>query len=441
MQNIWNPDDAAALAGDLIALRAYSSRLLGREASLVLHGGGNTSLKTGGTNLFGDDEQLLYIKGSGGDLATITEAGFAPVRLEVLLRMAELPVLDDATMVRAQRAAMTDPSAPTPSVEAILHAIIPFRFVDHTHADAVVAVSNTPDGDARIRALYGERVLVVPYVMPGFALARAVFELTRDVDWSALDGMVLLHHGVFTWGADARTSYDRMIALVSAAEEYLVGQKAEVQIPRLARDDKEAPSRQSVILSEAKDLHLTAKLRHAISKAAGKPMIVQLDDSPAAVAFASLPNVADIATRGPLTPDHVIRTKRVPMMLGDDPAADVARFSDQYRDYFARHASPALEALDPAPRWIVWPGRGTLAAGASMKDVAIVTDIARHTARAIQWAEGMGGWTALPERDVFAMEYWTLEQAKLKLGGATPPLAGKVALVTGAASGIGRACA
>ena len=428
MNSLWNDADAAALGGNPLLLRTYTSRLLGQEPSLVLHGGGNTSVKAKWTNVFGEVEDILYIKGSGWDLASIQPAGFAPVRLDALRRMAELPALGDSAMVRAQRAAMPDAAAPMPSVEAILHALIPFTYVDHTHADAVVAVTNTPDGEARIRAIYGDRVLVVPYVMPGFALARAVFEQTRGVDWSAVEGMVLLHHGVFTWGPDARSSYERMIALVSKAEDEVAAQ---------GRDDNSA----NVVPTDGRDLIFMATLRREIARTACMPMIVQFDDSPLARAFASLPNVADVATRGPLTPDHVIRTKPVPLILGDDPERDVAAYAARYEEYFVRHASGSdLRRLDPAPRWLVWPGRGMLAAGATAKDAAIVTDIARHTARAIQWAESLGGWTALPERDVFAMEYWELEQAKLR-GATALPMQGRVALVTGAASGIGRACA
>jgi rhamnose utilization protein RhaD (predicted bifunctional aldolase and dehydrogenase) len=210
----------------------YTSRLLGRDPNLVLHGGGNTSVKSEGEDLFGRREAVLYVKGSGWDLATIEARGFAPVRLALLQQMAELAALTDGDMVRAQRAAMTDPGAPTPSVEAILHAIIPFTFVDHTHADAVVTVSNTPDGEARIRRIYGDRVLVVPYVMPGFVLARKVFELTAGADWSKLEGIILLNHGVFSYGPDARASYERMIALVTECESYL---ERETTAERVAR--------------------------------------------------------------------------------------------------------------------------------------------------------------------------------------------------------------
>ncbi len=221
MESLWNDTAAAAADGDPVAQRVYSSQLLGRDPSLVLHGGGNTSVKTQVTNVFGDTEDILYVKGSGWDLATIEREGFAPVRLDALRRMATLETLSDADMVRMQRSAMIDPSAPDPSVEAILHAIIPFTFVDHTHADAVVTLTNTLRGVEILGEVYGEGIFIVPYVMPGFELARKVFTMTRDIDWQQIEGMILLNHGVFTFGNDARSSYERMIGIVTRAEEYL----------------------------------------------------------------------------------------------------------------------------------------------------------------------------------------------------------------------------
>ena len=429
MESLWNDAEASALSGDALKLRVHTSRLLGREPSLVLHGGGNTSVKSEVANLFGDREEILYIKGSGWDLATIEAAGFAPVKLDVLRRMAELPSLDDTAMVRAQRAAMTDPGAPTPSVEAILHAIIPFPFVDHTHADAVVAVTNTDAGEDRIREIYGDRLLVIPYVMPGFVLARTVYQRTRDLDWSRFEGMVLLHHGIFSWGDDARTSYERMIELVTTAENYLKAKGAWA----------EPPGPDTGPLASG-DLGKLARLRREASLARGRPLVTRLDGSPAARGFASRPDVGVIATRGPLTPDHVIRTKPVPAILAEEPGAAVAAYAQGYREYFSRHQRGQTR-LDPAPRWVLWPGRGSVALGVTAKDAAIASDIARHTMRAIGWAEALGGWRALPEKDLFDVEYWELEQAKLKGGGTPPTLQGKVALVTGAASGIGRAAA
>lgn len=432
MKSLWNDADAGAFEGDPLLLRVYSSRLLGKDPALVLHGGGNTSVKAEAANLFGEREKVIYVKGSGWDLATIEAAGFAPVRLEILQRMAALPALTDTDMVRAQRAAMTDPGAPTPSVEAILHAIIPFAYVDHTHADAVVAVSNTTGGEARIREIYGDRVLVVPYVMPGFALARKVFETTRNLDWARLQGMVLLHHGVFTFADDARSSYERMISLVTEAEEYLNRRGVGVFIRHAeppgggTRPDEE--------------LQLAA-VRRAVSQARGGAVIARLDQSPEALAFAELPEITAIATRGPLTPDHVIRTKPIPAILQGDPADAIGRYATQYTEYFARNAGKAMTCLDPAPRWAVWPDRGTIAFGAPAQDADIVADIVRHTRRAILAAEVLGGWRPLGEVELFEVEYWELEQAKLRKGGRRPPLEGKVAIVTGAASGIGRATA
>ncbi|HTL05924.1 MAG TPA: SDR family NAD(P)-dependent oxidoreductase, partial [Gemmatimonadales bacterium] len=434
MQSRWNDADAAH-CGNPLALRVYTSRLLGLEPSLVLHGGGNTSVKAAAPNLFGEDEELLYIKGSGWDLATIEAAGFAPVRLAPLRRLAELAELSDGAMVRAQRAAMTDPGAPTPSVEAILHALIPFPFVDHTHADAVVALSNTPDGERRIREVYGERVLVVPYVMPGFILARTVAEQTRGTDWSRLEGLVLLHHGIFSFGPDAKSSYERMIALVSRAEAYLDAHGA---VTASAPDFTDAAPGE---LPSGEELLGLAALRRAVGHSRGAPLVARRVANAAARRFVARPDIAEVATRGPLTPDHVIRTKPVPLVAEGDWEREVEQYASRYSDYFARNAGAELRCLDPAPRWVVWPGRGLVSFGGSAKDAAIVADITRHTARAIEWAEALGGWRALPEADLFAVEYWELEQAKLRQGGAAPPLQGRVALVTGAASGIGRAVA
>ncbi|HBQ13609.1 MAG TPA: bifunctional aldolase/short-chain dehydrogenase [Myxococcales bacterium] len=423
MKSQWNDADAPR---DPLALRAYTSQLLGREPSLVLHGGGNTSVKLEVPDFFGDPTEVLYVKGSGWDLASIEPAGFSPVRLDVLKRMAALDALTDADMVREQRVAMLDPTAPNPSVEAILHAVIPFRYVDHTHADAVVTLTNTPDGEARIRALYGERVLYIPYVMPGFVLAREVYRLTKDVDWSKVEGMVLLHHGVFSFADDARESYERMIRLVDEAERSLCEHGA-IDAPATGEGARPDPI-------------ALATLRRRVSDVAGRAMIARFDGRPEAHGFASRPDAADLATRGPVTPDHVIRTKRVPMMFTGDVEA-VGRYAEAYRGFFARHDDGALTMLDPAPRWAVWKDRGVVSFGASAKAADQVKDIAAHTARCFQWGEALGGWTPLGEKDLFEMEYWELEQAKLKKGGATPPLAGQIALVAGGATGIGKATA
>ena len=429
MDSRWNDEEARRHEHDALALRAYSSRLLGAAPDLVLHGGGNTSLKTRETDFVGDDIEVLWVKGSGWDLKTIEPAGFAPVRMRTLLAMGARDELSDSEMVKEQRAAMLDPDAPTPSIEAVLHALIPLPWVDHTHADAVVALSNSPMGQERLRSVYGERVLIVPYVMPGFELAKAVQALLREHDAAAYEGMILMHHGVFSWGASARESYERMIRLVDDAEKCLVRHRAwDVLVTSEP--------------SEPAALELGA-LRQAVGKVAHGPVVARYDGSREVVGFSMLPGVRDLATRGPLTPDHVIRTKRVPLVIegGRDFGPQVEAFVQEYRAYFERHRAPGDVMLDPSPRWVVWPGQGLVAFGRTGAEAEVVLDIVRHTTRAIQRAEAMGRWTALSEAELYRMEYWELEQKKLRQPGkgAPPAFAGQIALVTGAAHGIGRA--
>ncbi len=425
MKTLWNKEKARACGNDLLKLRVYTSRLLGQEPSLVLHGGGNTSVKARVKDFFGVTQDILYIKASGWDLATIESKGFAAVKMDALKRMAAMERLTDTQMVREQRAAMLDPNAPNPSVEAILHAIIPHRFVDHTHADAVAAITNTPHGRKRIEELYGQRVLIVSYVMPGFILARKVHEMTRGLNWKTCEGIILLNHGIFTFADDAKVSYERMITLVSEAENYIRKQKVKIAV----RHQKSTV-----------DLAALVRLRQAVSKAQGGAVTARLKNDPRSLGFAGLSNVAAIASRGTLTPDHVIRTKPIPVIVGTDPQKNVADHVRNYRAYFDRNTDGKLICLDPAPRWAVWPGQGLVAFGRSRAQADIVSDIVDHTVEAIQWAQGMGGWKVLSEKDIFEMEYWELEQAKLAKAGKTSPLQGKVALVTGASSGIGKAC-
>ncbi len=421
----WDEHEAEKCSDDL-ALRVYSSRLLGADPDLVLHGGGNTSVKVRQTNLFGEEEEILYVKGSGWDLATIERAGFAPVRLEPMQRLATLETLRDPEMVNELKTAMTRAGAPSPSVETILHAVLPYRFVDHTHADAVVTVTNTPDGEERIRDLYGDRVIVVPYVMPGFDLARTVAERYRQERNEHTIGMILLNHGVFSFSDSARESYERMIELVALAEQALRDEDA-WELNLKSFQPPVVPQRE-----------VLAALRAELSAAAGHPMILKRCGSDRGYHFANHPQVAALAGRGPLTPDHVLRTKRVPLV-----GRDIAGYCQHYTDYFNRYAPHAREPkkmLDPAPRVVLDPELGLCTVGKSAVEADTVADLYHHTIPAILRAERLGGWQALPAADIFDLEYWDLEQAKLNRGGEVAPFQGEVALITGAASGIGRAC-
>ena len=423
MKSLWSDTSVNKITDNLLQLRVYSSRLLGQNPDLVLHGGGNTSVKITEKDLFGHDEEILYVKGSGWDLGDIEAEGFAPVKLNILQHMAGLEQLSDSDMVSMQRAAMTNPYAPNPSVEAVLHAIIPFKFVDHTHADAVVTITNTPDGEDKIREIYGDKILIVPYVMPGFVLAKAIYDLTKDIDWAQYDGMILMNHGVFTFDDDAKSSYEKMIEIVSRAEDYISALTFSVA---------------SIDNNAELDLLSLATVRQNVSTLRGSAVYALADCSAEAGSFSSMDNVDAIASRGPLTPDHIIRTKQLPLIIDDD--IQIENYSASYQAYFDKNANDQQVCLDHAPRWAVWKNQGLISFGTSLKEAYIISDISRHTIKAIQTAEQLGGWQALPEKDLFEMEYWELEQAKLNKSNSSPEFQGKIALVTGAASGIGKAC-
>jgi rhamnose utilization protein RhaD (predicted bifunctional aldolase and dehydrogenase)/NAD(P)-dependent dehydrogenase (short-subunit alcohol dehydrogenase family) len=423
MQSLWKDEEAKQFKGDL-ALRVYTSRLLGRDKSLVLHGGGNTSVKIKEKNLFGEEETILYVKGSGWDLETIEPQGFSPVRLSHVLRLAELPSLSDPEMVNQLVTHMLKASAPAPSIETILHGLMPQKFVDHTHADAVLSVTNTKDGEKRIREIYGKRCVVIPYLIPGFDLAQFCAKEFKRQGTPETVGMVLLNHGIFSFGETAREAYERMIELVTLAEKYLESKRA-----------------WSIGLNHATpakvDALEQASLRRTLSDTAGFPLILKTVPDERTLAFAQHPQAATITQRGPATPDHVIRTKRTPML-----GTDVAAYARDYRRYFDGHAPKAKEPktiLDPAPRVVLDKAFGLAAAGRTAKDAAIVAEIYDHTIDVILRSEALSGFQALPSQDLFDVEYWDLEQAKLRKGGKPAPFAGEVALITGAASGIGKA--
>lgn len=426
MKSLWNDREAAQYQGDL-PLRVYTSRLLGRDPSLVLHGGGNTSVKIRQQNLVGEEEDILYVKGSGWDLATIAEAGFSPVRIPHLLKLAQLPALSDSQMVNELKTQMVRASAPSPSVETILHAILPYKYVDHTHADAVVTVTNTANGWERIQEIYGHSTVIIPYIMPGFDLARLCAERFAAEAGEETIGMVLMNHGIFSFGETAREAYERMIELVSQAEAYLQRQQAwQVASP-------------PVVESPATGLSPTlASLRREVSAVAGFPVLLTCHRNQQTLAFARREDVGQISQQGPATPDHVIRTKRLPL-LGRDVKAYAAAYQAYFQTY-SRQAKEAKTMLDAAPRVILDGELGMVTVGQSARAAAIAADIYQHTIQIIERAAALGGYQALPAGDIFEVEYWELEQAKLAKGGKLPPLAGEVALVTGAASGIGKAC-
>lgn len=389
MTSLFDTGVAEQYRNDPLGMRVYTSQLLGQSKELVLHGGGNTSVKIANT---------LYVKGSGWNLDTIEKAGFSPVDLGVLLEMATRESLSDTQMVAEQRAAMADQTFPNPSIEAILHAIIPYDYVDHTHADALVTLTNTPNGKTLVQELYGPNMLIIDYVMPGFELAKHIYEITRNIDWDTLSGMILMHHGVFTFDNDAERAYEKMIELVTVAEEYL---NEHVTLACGDCEGKSDPSIAQAVGVEA------AKLR-------GCELFPLMIDSPRAQLFSILPNLEALVKRGGLTPEHVIRIKPFPAIIEGDIASGIAKFAHEYETYFKTNASREHICLDLSPRYAVVKGVGIVVLGKDEKESHIIGDIVKHTITAILSAEQLGGWKSLSLDKMFEMEYWELEQAKLK---------------------------
>lgn len=390
MISLYDENIAKDFKTDL-EFRVYTSRLLGGDSTLVLHGGGNTSVKS-----IVDGEEILYVKGSGWDLATIEAEGFAPVKLDVLKQMATLVQLSDSDMVSQQKEAMIEKSAPNPSVEAILHAIIPFKYVDHTHSDAVVTISNTENGLDFITEIY-TNYLVIPYVMPGFILAQTIFNELKKIDWEICEGIILLNHGIFTFDNDPKISYEKMIEAVTKAEEFL---------------DKNA----LLVLEKyiPKSTLNIENLKLLISKEKGYEVFIKVNQSPLALHYASQRNLNLIAKRGVLTPEHIIRTKRNPMIIEDnDIKKSLDRFEDEYLEYYNEFTSNEI-MLNPTPNWAVVKNYGTLSFGKSEQEASVIEDINNHTMRAILRADLLGGYQSISLSDSFDMEYWELEQAKLK---------------------------
>ncbi len=457
MPQPWSESDAQAFVeiyaahgvpGD-IALRTYSARLLGRDPALVMHGGGNTSVKTTVRDVFGAEVEVLCVKGSGWDLATIEPEGHPAVRLEPLRALRSLRALSDEAMVNAQRQNLMETAAPNPSVETLLHAFLPHKFVDHTHSVAVCAMVDQPNAEAMAREIWGGRVGVVPYIMPGFSLAKAAaeaFEQDRSVE-----GLILARHGVFSFGDTARQSYERMLSLVETAARHLG--RASPSYASIALPGPVAPA--PAIMGDA-----LAGLRGALARAGAASgvatrWILDRRSNAEIERLLSDPLLEELARRGVSTPDHVLRTKGWPVVLPPAPRegplagwleeADrrLNAFAEDYRAYFARNDARSAvpkTMLDPLPRLVAIPGLGLVGVGKSSGEAAVAADIGEAWAATVLRAEAVGRFEPIGEADLFDLEYWSLEQAKLGKG-AEKPLARHVVVVTGGAGTIGLATA
>lgn len=497
MRSRWSDEEAAGFVsrygvewGEPLALRTYSSRLLGAEPALVLHGGGNSSVKTSWVDALGEEIPALFIKASGADMATIEPADHPGLDLGYLRRLRVLDALSDEAMVEQLRTHLLRAGSATPSIEALVHAFLPGVFIEHTHADAVLALTNRGGGDSAVREALGDDTILVPYLTPGFKLALAAAAATEAAPGAR--AMVWAYHGIVAWGGSARESYELMIELVTRAEEWGAARRAARGRAAPGTEAAAAAAAAGVIAgagpaalpAEASPAILAAVMPVLRGLLAGrtddcdrpyKRVVVQALTDDATLAALQAPAARQTLVSPPLTTDHLIRTKALPLWveIGDlfgaddsptgesstddvgpaeaaaiDPAAlrdRLARAVDGYcRDYAAyveRHASdmPAgVEPFDPQPRVVMIPGVGVFCAGPDLREAIITRDITAHTITVkTAVADGGAGYQGLPEDESFRMEYRTLQHAKLTRGSEEAPLRAHVALVTGAAGAIG----
>jgi rhamnose utilization protein RhaD (predicted bifunctional aldolase and dehydrogenase)/NAD(P)-dependent dehydrogenase (short-subunit alcohol dehydrogenase family) len=437
---------AARGVGRDLALRVYTTRLLGRDPKLVLHGGGNTSVKTDMIDLLGEPVEVLCVKGSGSDMAAIEPEGLPALRLARLRKLRARESLADEEMVRAQRENLLDPAAPNPSVETLLHAFLPHKFVDHTHAAAILSLVDQPDGEDICIELYDGRISVVPYVMPGFALAKLAAEIYEAKP--QVEGLILLKHGIFTFGESARESYERMIALVTRGEDRLSKKRKAVFA---SADPAQAIAPLAAV---APTLRGACSLPDDRVEGAWRRLILEFRADAAILNFVNGADLARYSQAGVVTPDHSIRTKNWPLVVAapEDGRADAFRlatraaadaFVERYRAYFVRQnarVAGAKKMLDPLPRVALVPGLGLFGLGRSKKEAVVAADLAQSAIDTITDAEAIGRFESISEDEMFDMEYWSLEQAKLGVAKELP-FAGQIVVITGAAGTIGAATA
>ena len=451
MKSLWNSKHAQAainqyasqgVAADL-ALRVYTTRLLGGEPKLVLHGGGNTSLKTKVVDMVGEEWEVLCVKGSGWDMGIIEPSGLPAVKLGPLRKARAFEALSDEDMVTLQRANLIDPSSPNPSVETLLHAFLPHAFVDHTHSTAILSIVDQPNGQELCQEIFGERMGMVDYVAPGFELSKAAADI-YEVN-TRVEGLILDKHGICTFGDTAESAYERMIEHVSLAEAYIGRRPRAVFVA--------APPSKAANLSEVAPI-----IRGAVAESLGEGrfsrFVLEHRSNPDVDAFVNGTEVAEYATRGVSTPDLVIRIKKKPLitltpkptcleLFRTDTRDRVAAYMADYNAYFTRWDSiddVQRTVLDPMPRVALVPGLGLFGMGRSQKEAKVAADIAEIWIEAVTGAERIGSFTALPDEELFKLEYWSLEQAKLK-SIIYKPLSGQVAVVTGGGGAIGAAIA
>ena len=428
-----------------LALRIYTTHLLGRDKALVLHGGGNTSLKTASKNIFNKKIDVMHIKGSGWDMGTIEYQGLPAVELNPLKATLNLNKLNDFEMVNLQRKCLLNSSSPNPSVETLLHAFLPYTYVDHTHASAILSLIDQPSDIKICKDTFGDKVGIVPYVIPGFELAKIAYKVYSQN--TKVIGLILLKHGIFTFGNSAKESYDRMIKLVSIAEKKLQKIPSKIITKRTSKKKSTIEKKSNLFLPLIRKY-----LSYKEKDGSYTKWILNIRKNKRIIQYLNHPKLEKFTQRGPITPDHVIRTKPKPLIIDLSKKKEnqiettiknnIKKFKSEYKKYFLRNKKylPNSKELDPNPRLVFIPGFGIIGIGRTLKEASIASDLAEITVDVISKAESFGKFQSINEKEIFKVEYWSLEQAKLK-GAIRQSFTGNIVVISGGCGAIGLATA
>ena len=418
-----------------LALRVYTTRLLGRNNELVLHGGGNTSVKTTIKDIDGKKYKVLCVKGSGWDMADIEPAGLPAVKLEPLLSLKKKKYLSDEDMVSFQKRNLINVKSPNPSVETFLHAFLPFKFVDHTHADAILNATNRPGGLNFCKKVFGNKVSIVPYVMPGFMLAKKINEIySKNPNINCL---ILMNHGIFTFADDAKEAYDLMIKYVSQAERAINKLKIK-KIKQIKNFSTKFNANE-----------IAPIIRGLLSNNKDQKFVVNYRLNKHLKYFMNGKNVRSYSSRGTATPDHVIRVKPFPLIITPKKNSSIDEFKvtakkafenyrKKYINYFNVNKNKVKGKkvmLDTSPRVVLVQNVGVFTVGKDLNSAKIAGDLTETNAKVIASVEETSTYKFIPEKDFFDVEYWSLEQAKIKK--QKKLLEGNVVVITGSTGTIG----
>ena len=444
MKNLWNKNLANKYIKDFakkkiskdFALRIYTTHLLGSEKKLVLHGGGNTSLKEIQKNIFNKKVNVMHIKGSGWDMSNLTEEGMPTVLLDPLKNSLKFNSMTDQKMINFLRNNLLNSLSPNPSVETLLHAFLPHKFIDHTHSNAILSLVNLKNSNIILKKVFGKKLAIVPYVMPGFDLAKKCYEVyNKD---QKIEGLLLLNHGIFTFAETAEDSYKRMIKYVTIAENYI--KKNKLKTKKIIINKKN----NNINIEK-----LQIQFRKIFFNITKTKWIIKYNGTKEDISFSNLKNLKNLFTKGPVTPDHVIRIKSKPLIIdsiinknNDLIEKDILNYVAEYKKYFQkyRYTIKNSKISDPLPRIIILPNLGYFSIGLSHKEEKISNDIFLSMKESIIDSNFISKFKSINQKEIFKMEYWPLERAKLN-SKKRKKFEGNVSIITGGAGKIGSAIA